>query len=118
MFGLTVRWSLREAPASAVRELREYVTETSLERFTGMAGLSYKTWRMRPGEWFEGTYVWATAEEREAFAAAFAVQASSSPGSTIIGSAPVLTETFEVVGVAEGGEGFVPGPGPGFGATG
>lgn len=113
MYGLTVRWALGDAPAGVARELRDYVTGTSLDRFTGMQGLSFKTWRMRAGEWFEGTYVWATEQDRDAFAAAFAAQAASSAVSETVGAPPVLLETFEVVAVAEGGEGFVPGPGAG-----
>ena len=64
MKGLTVRWSLAEAPDGIEEELATYVAETSHARFTGMAGLRFKTWRMRPGEWFEGCYVFATDEAR------------------------------------------------------
>jgi hypothetical protein len=113
MYGLTVRWSLAEAPADAASRLRDYVTGTSLARFDGMAGLAFKTWRMREGEWFEGTYVWATPEARDTFAEQFAATGADNPGSQIIGSAPALSESFEVVAVAEGAAGFTPGPGPG-----
>lgn len=109
MQGLSVRWSLAGAAGSVADELREYVRTASLARFSGMPGLSFKTWRMREGEWFEGTYVFAGVEEREAFQEAFSVQAATSPVSRIVGSAPVLIEEYEVVAVAEGGEGFVPG---------
>ncbi|NDL59744.1 hypothetical protein [Phytoactinopolyspora mesophila] len=112
MYGLTVRWSLADAPAGVDDELREYVHGTSLDRFTGMPGLRFKTWRTRPGEWFEGTYVFATAQARDEFAADFAGKAAGSPGSKIIGSAPILQESFDVVAVAEGGAGFAAGPGP------
>ena len=112
MFGLTVRWSLAEAPEGVDEALRTYVHDTSLARFTGKAGLRFKTWRTRPGEWFEGTYVFATAEARDEFAEAFAASAADSPGSRLIGSPPMLQETFDVVAVAEGGEGFASGPGP------
>ncbi len=115
MYGLTVRWSLRAAPEQAEQQLRDYVTGPSLERFTGMAGLSYKTWRMRPREWFEGTYVWADAGSRQDFLAAFTEQAPTAAGTQLIGSPPVLMETFEVVAVAEGGAGFAAGAGPGTG---
>ena len=70
-------------------------------------------WIMRDGEWFEGTYVFATAEARDEFLATFRETAATSPGSQIIGSAPVLMEPFEVVAVAEGGDGFASGAGPG-----
>lgn len=53
-----------------------------------------------------------TAAARDAFAASFAQTAAESPGSQVIGSAPVLQEPFDVVAVAEGGAGFAAGPGP------
>ena len=113
MYGLSVRWSLAAAPEGVAKELRDYVAGQSLERFTGKAGLRFKTWRMRPGEWFEGTYVFATAAARDDFLATFRETAATSPGSQIIGSAPASMEAFEVVAVAEGGEGFASGAGPG-----
>ena len=106
MKGLTVRWSLEDAPAGVDEELASYVAETSHARFTGMAGLRFKTWRTRPGEWFEGCYVFATDEERAAFQRAFAEGAAESPGSRIIGSPPILVEECDIVAVAEGAEGF------------
>jgi len=115
MYGLTVRWSLTGTDEQVAEALRKYVTQSSLGRFTGMPGLKFKTWRMRPGEWFEGTYVWDTAQAREAFFAGFSAGAATSPVSEIAGSAPALMQTWEVVGVAEGGEGFTPGEGPGEG---
>jgi hypothetical protein len=106
MLGLTVRWSLAEAPAAVADELRTYVAESSHERFTGMDGLRFKTWRMVPGAWFEGCYVFESAAAREAFQVRFAATAAESPGSAIIGSPPVLIEPCEIVAVAEGGAGF------------
>ena len=106
MLGLTVRWSLAEAPAGVEDELREYVAQSSHERFTGMEGLRFKTWRMVPGAWFEGCYVFESAAAREAFEAKFAATAAESPGSAIIGSPPVLIEPCDVVAVAEGDAGF------------
>jgi hypothetical protein len=115
MYGLSVRWSLAQAPDGTASALREYVTGTSLARFSAMDGLRFKTWRMRDGEWFEGTYVWATEDERDAFAAQFGATGADNPGSQLIGSAPSVIETFEVVAVAEGQAGFQAGPGPGPG---
>ena len=106
MKGLTVRWSLADAPDGVEEELASYVAGTSHARFTGMAGLRFKTWRSRPGEWFEGCYVFATDEERAEFQRTFAEGAAESPGSAIIGSAPILIEECEIVAVAEGGAGF------------
>lgn len=112
MYGLSVRWSLENAPDDVDEALREYVHSTSLERFSAMPDLRFKTWRTRSGEWFEGTYVFATAAARDEFAATFAAGAAESPGSAIVGSAPVLQESFDVVAVAEGTAGFAAGPGP------
>jgi hypothetical protein len=104
--GLTVRWSLTDAPEEVAETLAAYVADTSHARFTGKPGLRFKTWRMRDGEWFEGCYVFASDEERAAFQEEFVAVAAESPGSQIIGSAPVLIEPCDIVAVAEGGSGF------------
>lgn len=106
MRGLTVRWSLVGAAEGVEDELARYVAETSHARFTGMAGLRFKTWRMRPGEWFEGCYVFVDAQARSEFEESFRAGADESPGSRIVGSPPVLIEPCEIVAVAEGWEGF------------
>ncbi len=107
MHGLTVRWSLEAAPDGVERSLASYVEESSHARFTGRPGLRFKTWRMRPGEWFEGCYVFDSHEARQQFQDEFSATAAGSPGSAIVGSAPVLIEPCEVVGVAEGAAGFL-----------
>jgi hypothetical protein len=113
MFGLTVRWSLHGVDAGVAQQLRDFVRDRSLDRFTGMAGLRFKTWRMVEGKWFEGTYVWESAAARDAFAETDRAGMADSPGTRIIGSPPVHHEVFEVVGVAEGAAGFAAGAGPG-----
>jgi hypothetical protein len=110
MLGLTVRWSLADAPEGVETALADYVADSSHARFTGMAGLRFKTWRMVPGEWFEGCYVFATDEARAEFQATFTEGAAESPGSQIIGSAPVLIEPCDIVAIAEGWEGFAASP--------
>ena len=107
MHGLTVRWSLADAAEGTGTRLAEYVADTSHERFTGMPGLRFKTWRMRPGEWFEGCYVFETPADRQRFEESFRPGAADAPGSQLIGSAPVLIEPCEIVAIAEGGSGFV-----------
>jgi hypothetical protein len=104
--GLTVRWSLADAPDGVEEALATYVAETSHARFSTMDGLRFKTWRMRSGEWFEGCYVFVDDAARSAFQESFTATAADSPGSTIIGSAPVLIEECTVVSVAEGASGF------------
>jgi hypothetical protein len=106
--GLTVRWSLADAPDDVAETLATYVADTSHARFTGKPGLRFKTWRMRAGEWFEGCYVFASDEERAAFQQEFTAVAAESPGSQIIGSAPVLIEPCDIVAIAEGAAGFTP----------
>jgi hypothetical protein len=115
MYGLSVRWSLKEAQEDVPQRLREYVVNTSLMRFQGMDGLHIKTWRMVPSEWFEGTYIFDTRESRDQFLASFMPGEQNAPGTLIIGSTPIAYEPFEVVAVAEGGAGFVSGGGPGSG---
>lgn len=106
MPGLTVRWSLADAPEGAEEALSAYVEDTSHARFTGMAGLRFKTWRMRSREWFEGCYVFADEAARDAFETTFRATAAESPGSQLVGSAPILIEPCSIVAVAEGGAGF------------
>src|SRR5690625_2419346 len=105
--GLTVRWSLRNVSSDTLDRLREYVRDSSHPRFTNLAGLRFKTWRARPGEWFEGCYVFATDVDRDRFQAEFTVGAAESQGSKIVGSAPVLIEPCQILAVAEGADGFV-----------
>jgi len=106
MHGLTVRWSLEHAPEGVDQALAAYVEETSHARFSGKAGLRFKTWRTRTGEWFEGCYVFETSAAREAFQEEFTASAAESPGSQIVGSPPVLIEPCEIIAVAEGAAGF------------
>ncbi len=106
MLGLSVRWSLADAPAGTLELLHAYVEEESHARFAGLDGLRYKTWRAREGEWFEGTYVFVSAEARAQFQEQFEATASTAPGSRFIGSPPVLIEPFEVVAVVRGPAGF------------
>lgn len=111
-YGLTVRWSLEGAPADVADSLREYVVGTSIAKFMFLDGLAFKTWRMREGEWFEGTYVFDSEQERLHFREGFEPGAAQAPGSRLIGSAPVLIEDWEVVAIAEGPAGFRRGAGP------
>ncbi|CAM3693274.1 hypothetical protein [Nocardioides zeicaulis] len=110
MLGLSIRWSLVDAPAGASEELAAYVADTSHARFTQMAGLRFKAWRTVPGEWFEGTYVFASDEARAEFQRAFTETAADAPGSRIVGAPPVLVEACDVVAVAEGRAGFLAAP--------
>jgi len=106
MRGLTVRWSLEDAPADVAEQLASYVEESSHARFTDHPGLRFKTWRIKPGQWFEGCYVFATDEDRSEFQRTFSQTAAESPGSKIIGSPPILIEECEIVAIAEGRDGF------------
>lgn len=112
MNGLTVRWSLEHAPEGVDEALATYVEATSYARFTGKEGLRFKTWRTRTGEWFEGCYVFDSAEARDAFQEEFTASAAESQGSQIVGSSPVLIEPCEIVAVAEGASGFRATPSP------
>lgn len=105
MYGLTVRWSLAEAPSDTLARLKDYVENESHAKFAGLAGLHVKTWRARAGEWFEGTYVFVSDEARASFQADFESRADSVPGTTMTGASPRI-EPFEVVAVVEGPAGF------------
>ncbi len=106
MFGLTVRWSLTDAPPGVLDDLKAYVENESHSKFAGLDGLRFKSWRARPGEWFEGSYVFKTDAERAKFQAGFEEIAVDSAGSKIIGSPPILIEPCEVVAVVRGPAGF------------
>ena len=108
MRGLTVRWSLTDTPTESLDELRDYIDDVSHARFSALAGLRFKTWRARPGEWFEGTYVFTDDAARADFQAGFAAGAADSPVSKVLGRAPSMIEPCEVVAVAEGAAGFEP----------
>ena len=110
MHGLTVRWSLEGAPDGVEESLASYVAESSHERFTGLPGLRFKTWRMRPGEWFEGCYVFESSQARQEFQDTFSATAGESAGSRIVGVPPFLVEPCELVAVAEGAAGFLAAP--------
>jgi hypothetical protein len=113
-YGLNVRWSLHDA-GDVDQALRDYVIGTSMARFAREEGLSFKTWGMRSGEWFEAHYVWASRQERDAFARRFTQQAPKAVVTEIVGSPPTAIEPFEVVAVTEGVAGFSRGAGPGEG---
>lgn len=106
--GLTVRWSLVDTPDDLAARLRDYVEAPSHERFTGKPGMRFKTWRMVPGQWFEGCYVFESDEVRAAFQAEFAPVAAQTPVSELTGAGPILIEACEVVAIAEGAAGFAP----------
>ena len=106
--GLTVRWSLADAPEDVDQALADYVAETSYDRFSATPDLAFKTWRTVPGEWFEGCYVFVDDAARAEFQETFTSGADDAPGSRIIGSPPILIEACAVVAIAEGGAGFRP----------
>jgi len=106
MYGLTVRWSLADAPKGTLKALRSYVEDESFAKFAGLDGLRFKSWRARKGEWFEGSYVFVSDEARAAFQDTFEKIAADSAGSKIIGSPPVTIEPYEVVAVVRGKAGF------------
>lgn len=101
MFGLTVRWSLIDAPADTLQRLTDYVAEESFEKFSQLDDLHYKLWRTREGEWFEGTYVFSSESAREKFQVGFQERVESVPVTGIVGKLPVI-EPFYVVAVAVG----------------
>ena len=106
MFGLTIRWSLADAPKGTLKKLRTYVEDESFRRFAGLDGLRFKTWRARKGEWFEGTYVFKDSESRQVFQDDFEKHVKKAAGTKIIGAEPILIEPFEVVAVVRGPAGF------------
>jgi hypothetical protein len=68
--------------------------------------MRFKSWRMVPGAWFEGSYVFESDAARAEFQAAFEPMAATAPVSELTGAGPVLIEACEVVAIAEGAAGF------------
>jgi hypothetical protein len=101
-YGLTTRWSLTGTGPELAEQLRRYVRDTSVARFTGRDGLAFKVWSLAEGEFFGGTYLWADQASRAAFAEA--LLAEPSPVETMVGHPPRL-EYFECPGVADGAAG-------------
>ena len=104
MYGLVTRWSLAGTSTEVEQQLREYVGTESHPKFTGRAGLIEKIWTMRPGGFFAGNYIWATEQARAEFVASLA--GPPSKVTQLIGREPELVEEFEIIAVAEGGEGL------------
>ena len=103
MYGLTVRWSLRDTPAGTDQALRDYVRDESVQRFTGMPGLVQKTWQLAERGFFSGVYVWSTPEARAGFLEQF--RANPSKVSQLVGDGPELIQEWDLVGVAVGADG-------------
>jgi hypothetical protein len=104
MFGLVTRWSLAGVGEDIEQRLRDYVREESHPKFTGRPGLIEKIWTMKPGGFFAGNYIWATEEARAEFVAG--LRTGPLKVSEIIGRDPESVEEFEIIAVAEGGEGL------------
>lgn len=103
MYGLTVRWSLMGTPASTEQQLRDYVRDSSVARFTGMPGLIQKTWQLAERGFFSGVYLWSTAQARAQFLETF--RANPSPVTQLVGSDPDVVQEWELVAVAVGADG-------------
>jgi hypothetical protein len=104
VYGLTIRWSLTHAAAGVSEALRAYVRDESVERFTGMPGLHYKTWQIVDGGFFAGVYVWATETARTDFLEGF--RSSPSKVTQLVGHDPDVVQEWDVAGIAVGAEGF------------
>ncbi len=103
MYGLTIRWSLMDTPADTGDQLRAYVRDSSVERFTDMPGLVQKTWQLNERGFFSGVYVWSTPEARTEFLETF--RANPSPVTQLVGTDPDVIQEWELVAVATGADG-------------
>lgn len=106
MYGLTVRWALRDSPLGTEQKLRDYVRDSSLARFSGRPGLVQKTWQLSDRGFFSGVYVWSTREARAEFLAGF--RANPSPVTQLVGADPEVVQEWELVAVAVGADGPLP----------
>lgn len=103
MYGLTIRWSLMDSPADTGDQLRDYVRDTSVERFTDMPGLVQKTWQLNERGFFSGVYIWSSAQDRATFLEGF--RANPSPVTQLVGTSPDVIQEWELIGVAVGADG-------------
>jgi len=103
MYGLTVRWSLRDTPLGTEQQLRDYVRDSSLPRFSGRPGLIQKTWQLVERGFFSGVYIWSTPEARTEFLETF--RANPSPVTQLVGTDPDVIQEWELVAVATGADG-------------
>jgi len=103
MYGLTIRWSLMDTPADTGDQLRAYVRDNSVERFTDMPGLVQKTWQLNERGFFSGVYIWSTPEDRASFLEGF--RANPSPVTQLVGNTPDVIQEWELIGVAVGADG-------------
>ena len=108
MHGLTIRWSLMDSPAGSEQALRDYVRDSSVERFTGLPGLVQKTWQLAERGFFSGLYIWSTPEARADFLAQF--RSSPSPVSQLLGRGPDIVQEWELIGLAVGADGPLTAP--------
>lgn len=100
-----MRWSLAGAGDHTLEQLHDYIEAESFATFAGLAGLRFKLWSARPGEWFEGTYVFVDDAARASFQSDVEAHAGDLAGTRIIGTTPQI-EAFETVAVVRGPSGF------------
>ena len=74
MKGLTVRWSLADAPDGVEEELASYVAGHLARPLHRHGRAALQDLADAPGEWFEGCYVFATDEARARFQATFTAE--------------------------------------------
>jgi hypothetical protein len=103
MYGLTVRWSLRDTPLGTEQQLRDYVRDSSVARFTAMPGLIQKTWQLVDRGFFSGVYIWSSEQARAQFLETF--RANPSQVTLLVGHDPEVIQEWELVAVAVGADG-------------
>ena len=103
MYGLTISWSLMDTPTDTGAQLRDYVRDSSVERFTDMPGLIQKTWQLNERGFFSGVYIWSSPEHRARFLEGF--RANPSPVTQLVGNSPDVIQEWELIGVAVGADG-------------
>ena len=111
MKGLTVRWSLANTPEGVEEALATYVARhlpRSLHRHgrAELQDLADGARRVVRGAATSSR----PARRARSSSAPFTEAAADSPGSTIIGSSPVLIEACDIVAIAEGWDGFKAAP--------
>ncbi|MBZ5735078.1 hypothetical protein K8Z61_11265 [Nocardioides sp. TRM66260-LWL] len=106
LLGLTVRWSLVDTADDVVDELATHVAGPEHDRHTGQAGLRFAQWRAVRGAWFECVLLFADEASRQRHQEALEVGGAGTALSRVVGAPPALVEPCEVLGLAEGWDGF------------
>ncbi|MCE7928326.1 MAG: YdhR family protein [Dehalococcoidia bacterium] len=99
MRAILVLWNLSSGSNATFEQLRDYLRNESIARFSAMPGLRQKTWISNPETGLWGAmYLFETAEQARELAS----HISTGRVAQLTGLAPATIEQFDVEAVTEG----------------